>query len=135
MLLVGFLARTFEQETSSLGLRVLTAPNGVVGAYQQDDSLEGPLEIQESDDGEFEVVRTGEVLFTGTEPEAAFWLETQGAAPRVTGTRNDVEAWVEEQEAAEDDTFWPLALLVAGGLVVLGSVALGRDRADAAASL
>jgi hypothetical protein len=128
LLFFGWAARSLEQETSSLGLIVMTAPDGTIGAYQPDDSYDGPFEIEEAPEaGSFHVVHQGrEVLFTGTEEEAAFWIETKGAEPAFVGTSGEVRAWVAEQEAAEDNTFWPLALLVSGGVVLLAAVALGR---------
>ncbi|HSG78970.1 MAG TPA: hypothetical protein VLD62_05260 [Acidimicrobiia bacterium] len=141
VLVAGLMARAFEQEYSSLGYVVLRAPDGVVGAYQPDETVDGPFEIVDGEDGAFSVVREGATLFTGTEEEAAFWIETKGASPAFTGTSGEVEAWVGEQEAAEDDGFWPLALIVAGGLLVLGAVALGggwgrsaRGRSDPVSS-
>lgn len=128
MLLFGWAARSFQQESSSLGFVVIAAPDGVVGAYRPDDSLEGPFEIQEAGDDGFSVVRNGEALFTGTEAEAAFWIETKGAEPAFTGTTAEVEAWVADQNAAEDDFFWSYVLMISGGVVLLGAIGLGRGR-------
>ena len=85
--------------------------------------------MQDLDDGSVVVMYGDQVFFTGPEDEAAFWVETKGAEPSFTGTRAEVEAWVDEQEAAEDaeNMFWPIALMVSGGIVLLAAVALGRD--------
>jgi hypothetical protein len=128
LLFVGWAARSIEQEYSSLGYVVLTAPDGTTGAYQPDE-FSGPFEIEGSGDGTFDVVRQGqETVFTGTEEAAAFWIETKGAEPAFVGTSGEVRAWVAEQEAAEDaeNMFWPMALMIGGGLVLIGAVGLGR---------
>ena len=129
LLLIGWGVRSFQEDYSSLGYVVLTAPDGTVGAYQPDDSYDGPFETREtSEDGVFQVLHQGtDVVFTGTEEETAFWIETKGAEPAFTGTLAEVEAYVDEQEAAEDDFTWSIILMVAGGLVLVGAVALGRD--------
>jgi hypothetical protein len=130
LLLVGWTARSIETSTSSLGYIALQAPDGTIGAYQPDDSYDGPFEIEEAGDGEFQVVEGGQnVLFTGPQKEAAFWIETRGVEPEFTGTSGEVRAWIADQEAAEDaeNMFWPLTLMISGGVVLLAAVALGRD--------
>jgi hypothetical protein len=126
LLFVGWAIRSFEEDYSSLGFQVLQAPDGTFGAYQPDDTL-GPFELEEDGDLFAVVNRDGAIVFRATEEEAAFWMETKGADPAFTGTRSEVEAWVDEQEAAEDDFTWSLILMIGGGLTLLGAVALGRD--------
>jgi len=133
---LGFAARSLAENTSSLPYRVLTSPDGVVGAYWVV-GFDAPTEIEQLDDGTFGVVRTEDgrrtVLFSGSEEAAAFWFETGGTTPEFTGSPAAVEAWVGEQQAAEDDPFWPTTLMIAGAVLVIGGLAVGWRRAPVSA--
>ena len=79
----------------------------------------------------FQVVQgVDEVVFTGSEAEAGFWIEAKGAEPHFTGTAAEVDAWVAERQAEEDDFFWPNLLMVSGAVLLMATLAMGRDRED-----
>lgn len=128
----GWVAQSLAGETCSLDYVGVYPSDGTAILYDAGQVGEGRF-VDSGPGTGFLYARGGEgepqILFEGTQDEAAVWLVSQGWVPAYRGTAEGAAAWVDEQCAGEDSVAIPYALYAAGPVLILLGIGLGWRRA------
>jgi hypothetical protein len=131
----GFAWRSLEQ---NWGAQLEVPPYTDLQETQNEDQVwevvgwEGSYSVEPAGDGSFVVVHDAEgaqsvEVFRGTEEEAHRYKDEQAGTVLVSGTRDEVDAWIQDHERGPR-MLLPNVVIGAGALIAAAGVALGRRR-------